>query len=461
MQPYDEIKSYSKTVCEQIRWKKAHHVIAEEIENHLYDQRDAYISQGSDQNTATRKAILGMGDAVSIGAGLDKIHKPKPQWTMIALTAALMLAGLFSNYLIGFPDNASGGFILAAYIAALTVFGGCYFLDFSILGKYAGHFYLGALAVSLIGFLFSRQVNGGDFFFPGRFSASLSYLSLIFPLAYSLLVYALRQKGLRGLILSGLGYIPPALVLLLIPSFTGFALFTVLALVILATAILKGWFGIDKRRGLVLALMPAVFAFMITVFYALNNHYVLPRLYAAINPYGDPKGYGYIQCLVRDLLASSRFWGKGAVPPQFGHYLPAVPAPSTDYILVALTLYFGWIIFIVIAAVFLVFALVGLYYVSKQKSILGTMVSLPIIATFIMQAAIYMINNLGFGIFSSLSLPLVSYGKAALIVNSALIGFLLSVFRTGDIVRDNIKFPARNKAIFSYEDGKFIINLRG
>ncbi|HHU75493.1 MAG TPA: hypothetical protein GXZ24_01150 [Firmicutes bacterium] len=231
---------------------------------------------------------------------------------MIALTAALMLAGLFSNYLIGFPGNASR-VILVAYIAALTVFACCYFLDFSILGKYARHFYFGILAVSIIGILFGRQVNGGAFFFPGRFSASLSYLSLIFPLAYSLLVYALRQNGLRGLVLSGLGYIPPALVLLLIPSFTGFALFTVLALVILVTSILKGWFGIDKRQGLVLTLMPAVFAFMITVFYALNNHYVLPRLYAAINPYGDPIGYGYIQCLVRDLLASSRFWGNSMI----------------------------------------------------------------------------------------------------------------------------------------------------
>ena len=67
MQPFDEIKQYCKTVCEQIRWKKAHNIISEEIENHLYDQRDAYISQGEDEKSAIQKAILQMGDAVSIG----------------------------------------------------------------------------------------------------------------------------------------------------------------------------------------------------------------------------------------------------------------------------------------------------------------------------------------------------------------------------------------------------------
>lgn len=82
MSQSDEIKQYVKTVCEQIRWKKARSIVAEEIENHICDQRDAYVSQGEDEKTATEKAILQMGNAVSVGMELDKIHRPKPQWTM-------------------------------------------------------------------------------------------------------------------------------------------------------------------------------------------------------------------------------------------------------------------------------------------------------------------------------------------------------------------------------------------
>ena len=122
---------------------------------------------------------------------------------------------------------------------------------------------------------------------------------------------------------------------------------------------------------------------------------------------------------------------------------------------------FGWVAFIGISVVSFEFSILGLYYVTKQKSVLGTIVSLSIMLTFVLQAIIYIINNLGYGILSALLLPLVSYGKAALVINSALIGFMLSVFRTGDILKDSIKFPKKINSIFSYDDGKLIINFKG
>jgi cell division protein FtsW (lipid II flippase) len=461
MQPFDEIKQYSKTVCEQIRWKKAHNIISEEIENHLCDQRDAYISQGEDEKLATQKAILQMGDAASIGMELDKTHKPKPQWTMIILTVVLMLIGMLSNYFIASSEYSLDRFSLAPYIIALTVFLVCYFLDFSILGKCAKYFYFIALVVSVTGLLFGNQINGRILFLSGRLSISLSYLSLIFPLAYSLLIYALRHKGYKGIILCGIGYVPFAIILLLVPSVTGFALFTISALVILCTSVVKGWFGIDKKRGLLLVLIPALIAVIAAIIYIIQNSYFLNRLSTAVNPYSDRNGSGYIHCLVRDLLANSQFAGKGTVPSQFGNNVPIIPALDTDYILTALTHNFGWVAFFGISVVIIVFSILGLYYVTKQKSVLGTIVSLSIMLTFVLQTIIYIVNNLGFGILSALSLPLVSYGNVALIINSALIGFMLSVFRTGDILKDSIKSPIKFNSIFSYEDGKLIIDFKG
>ena len=43
MQQINKIKQYTHSVCEQIRWKKAHSVISEEIENHIIDQRDTFM----------------------------------------------------------------------------------------------------------------------------------------------------------------------------------------------------------------------------------------------------------------------------------------------------------------------------------------------------------------------------------------------------------------------------------
>ena len=454
MQPFEKIKEYSKTVCEQIRWKRAHEVVSEEIENHLIDQRDAYILHGEDEKSATQKAILQMGDAVSIGMGLDKTHKPKPQWTMITLTALLMLIGMLSSYLMS-------RFSLIPYAISVTVFVVCYFLDFTILGKYAKHLYFIVLAtsVSYLGFvvtpptLVSSQINNR--------AISLTYLSLIFPITYSIFIYALRHKGFMGVILCGLGYIPFAAVLLLIPSFTGFVLFTISTLVILFLSITKGWFGIDKKRGLLLLLIPTLIAISFTVLYTVRNPYSLSRLSIAINPSSDPFDRGYISILVRDFLANSKFVGEGAIPASFGDNITMLPVSGTNFVLAALTHKFGWVTFIGIIGVVTAFSVYGLYYSAKQKSVLGNLVSLPIVITFIYQAFTYIMNNLGFGLLSSLSLPLVSYGKTALVINSVLIGFMLSVFRTGEIFKDSTKSYTRGNPVFSYEDGKLIINVKG
>ena len=100
MQPFEKIQEYSKSVCDQIRWKKAHSVISEEIENHLVDQRDAYIADGLDEINATNNAIVQMGDPITIGTQLDRTHRPKPQWGMILLTAAILFIGLFIRMFI-------------------------------------------------------------------------------------------------------------------------------------------------------------------------------------------------------------------------------------------------------------------------------------------------------------------------------------------------------------------------
>jgi len=70
------------------------------------------------------------------------------------------------------------------------------------------------------------------------------------------------------------------------------------------------------------------------------------------------------------------------------------------------------------------------------------LVSLSIMLTFILQAIIYVISNLGYGIFPVLSLPLISYGKTALIINSSLINRIYAFgFQNRDVFKDSIKAP--------------------
>lgn len=458
MQLPNEIKKYSNTVCEQIRWKKAQPIVAAEIENHIYDQRDAYIAAGDDEKTATDKAIFQMGDAVSVGAELDKTLKPETQWSLIGLSGILMLIGVLSHYIIDTSQNSFANFSVVPYFIALCIFLICYHADFTVLGKHASKYYVAVLAISLLGVLFGTGINGRLIWFVGRFSLSLSYLSLIFPLAFTLLVYSMRNKRYRGILLSGLGFLPLAVILVVIPTVSGLLLFTLSSLAILCFSIAKGWFGVNKKQGLSLVLVPTFVISVPTIIFMMQK---FPhRITTFLNPYADNLGSGYIYSLIRDFLSESILFGKGGIP-QAATAITQLPNIGTDYSLVYLVHQFGFVILFVIIACITLFSVLGIYKTLKQTSILGSLIALSVLLTFILQSAFYIIDNLGYGLVSSLSLPFISYGRSALFINAALTGFMLSVFRTGGIYKDNSVSSSKSHSLFSYKDGKLIIDLKG
>ena len=91
----ETIWTYLNTVQEQIRWKRARQVVVRELGQHLDDQRDAFIEEGKSVEEAERLAVEEMGDPVSVGTELDRIHRPKPQWGLLTTTLVLALLGGF------------------------------------------------------------------------------------------------------------------------------------------------------------------------------------------------------------------------------------------------------------------------------------------------------------------------------------------------------------------------------
>lgn len=140
----DAFHRYAEKVCEQIRWKKAHPAVAQEIEDHLTDQKNAYLAAGDSESIAEEKALLQMGDPVSVGAALDQTHKPAPQWGMIGLVLLLfVLGGIIQVLLLKTIPAGDDAFaarsaqVLFVFLPlSLAAFVGMYFLDFSFFGKH-------------------------------------------------------------------------------------------------------------------------------------------------------------------------------------------------------------------------------------------------------------------------------------------------------------------------------------
>ncbi len=444
MQPGDQIKRYIETLCQQIRWEKMHESIAREIKDHLDDQIEVYIYQGYDRELATEQAIAQMGDPITIGLELDRIHRPNPQWEMLILAGSLMLLGVIANQLIGrLAGYSTQPLSLSSYIVSLTIFVSCYFLDFAFLGKHPIKLFLSVLIIAIIGLLSS---NGNlTWVFGGRLILRLPYLALLFPLTFALLIYALRQKEYIGILGCSLGYITLSTILLLVPTLTGFVLFSVVAFTLLILSVWKGWFGLSKKIGLILI---SILLFCVITglgFYVSNNAYLSNRIALIIKPNLDPSGSGFMGTLIRQLITKSNLFGQGKPINLFNKDNLVIPNSNTDYILATLTYHYGWIAFILVVATIVGFSLFGFQRGIRQKNILGSLVSLSIMLTISLQAAFYIITNLGFASLSSVSLPLVSYGNTALIINSALIGIMLSVFRVGVTFKDKSPYRSLNK----------------
>lgn len=102
----ESVRGYLDAVEAQIRWKRARTVAARELETHLEDQQEEFLAEGHPPEEAERLAVEDMGDPVAVGADLDRLHRPRPQWGMLGLTLALGDAGPD-------PGAAAGGRLVA------------------------------------------------------------------------------------------------------------------------------------------------------------------------------------------------------------------------------------------------------------------------------------------------------------------------------------------------------------
>jgi len=458
LQQPSKITEYLEAVRQQIRWKRAQSPVLEEIKNHITDQKDAFISDGLNEETATDRAIAEMGDPIVVGEQLDRAHRPRPDWPLLAVTAAMLILGLAIQFFVG-PNIHNGAEmfqkqIIWAGIAILVMFA-TYFFDFTIIGKYPKVVFFVLCAITIADYLFTGRVNDRSIY--------TIYLLLLFPTAFAGFVYKMRNKGYGGLILCGVAFIIPAYLSMLVPTVTVLFLLWTSCLIILTAAVEKGWFNVRKLFAILIMYISTAAILSTTFIMMTGDGYVMRRMQIMLNPSIDPTGSGYIVTIIQRLLSHSQFIGEGLPISDYGEHaaLQLLPAANTDFLLTYMIYRLGWIVLIGIIAIFTAFIIRAVLLCKKQKSVLGFLVSLAIISTFAVQCIVYIASNLGFLLFAPLSLPLISYGGRALVTNMCLIGFLLSVFRTGNLARDNVGVAAaKSSRLIQYDKGRIIINLR-
>jgi hypothetical protein len=385
---------------------------------------------GADEAAATEAAISQMGDPVAVGTQLDRTHRPRPQWTMLALAAIFVCMGIaFTAYLNwGSVDRwMLDLFLLQAF--GLAAMAGAYFLDFSLLGRFPRMLFILLMAMFAAAFALK-----------GYLWHYADYIMLLLPLGFAGLVYSLRNRGALALLLCEAAFLIPVLLLFIIEERwlrSQCVLYAASGVVILCAAVSRGWFRVRKRSGYLLIFLPIVVT-ILTVLLIMSLNGRLERMWGTFHlPFKNDGSYGREGYFseTQAVLAGSKFIGRGVMPdgsmngPGIGIY----------QLLTSLIFYVGWISVIPIFCLLLFFIVLGFRRCFRQKSVLGLLVSISVMMTLTMEIVCYILLDFGFYLLSGIPLPLISpLSSWNHIANAALIGLMLSVFRTGDIVRDRL-----------------------
>ena len=427
----DKIVEYCTTVCSQILWKKSHKKIFSELQNHLLEQRDAFVEMGDSIQEATDKAILDFGDPVCIGMDLDRVHRPKSQYPLMILLVLFCLFGGLLQFFCIQSTSAIADMIPQAvsYLIGFAILMAAYFIDFSILSRYSLPIAICTLAVVLIACI------------PSSGRHLKYYIVWLYPIAVSCAIYYFRTKGYAGLTASTLFLLLLIICSLFTNRIMGVFLCLFSGLVLLPLSVFKGWFHVRKIYGFMICMTPCLLLLLTACAVYLSG--------------AGRTGDEYISGLLQEIVQNASWLGMGRTLSS--------PFPSmfhTDYILAYLLYRHGWIPLVTVIALLYSFVAVCIWSAARQKSMFGKLIAVSIAGVFAIQITVYALSNLGvIRPYVSTILPFISYGSFANIINFALLGLLLSIFRNGEVMDDRVAKPIltragwkRIRAIIHYEE---------
>ncbi len=467
MQPIEKLREYTNTLCSQIRWKKAREAVSEEIYSHLMDQHEAYIQEGTTEDTATEQAIADMGDPVTVGIQLDRVHRPKPQWGMLGLILVMVAVGLCLRALVledlvtlhrkATVSGIQMEFVLLGMGALLVA----YFADFTFMGKYPKALYFGLLALVVIMLYWETQYQTTPSLLNRYYYLSV-YCSLLFPVVFSGVIYTMWGKGLTGITICLAACFLPAFLLWRgwsgVNDLFGAALIVGSGLILLGIAIMKDWFKSNLLQSRLLIYSSFLGASALLIALALRTPYYFTQIKVLLRLDSGAGGNDYLILIVKSLLSNAKLVGTGTVPAQYAAHFP-LPVIQTDFFLTYLIYRMGWLAFGLVIALFIAFILIGMRQCLSQKSVLGQLVSVSVLLTFTFQTVHYIGYNLGFIFLIPMPLPFFSYGGASMVINMGLLGLMLSVFRNGSAARDRAQPSSARQPFITWRERKLVIDF--
>ncbi len=448
------MEKYLETLLSQIRCKKAHPYIAEEIRDHIESQIEDNLSEGMSPEEAEKCAVADMGDPLEAGISLDRIHRPRVAWKLLIMVGCLSLLGILLQWSLfcrvgeydlkphmsnAYEQGMAGhitavlmGFLLMCFI---------YFLDYTLIAKYAKFIGIGILGLELllITGVLGGYIHGGRYGIGfGGFTLSATTLMMLYVPLYGGILYKYRSGGVLAFVQSLVWLVVPVIIMIAIPNIIAAAIIAISMLLQLSAAILKGWFKVPRKKTLFALWSSLIVLVPTAVLFALNSTHVLKeyqqerlRAFFSLSDGGD-----FITGKIRSFGQEIRAFGDSG-----NDLIGSIPDLNSDYVFSYILNSYGILAGIVCVGILAALVMFIFGISMKQKNELGMVMGFGCGSIILFQLMVNVLNSVGAIPPTSSFLPFISVGNNNTILCYALMGIVLSIYKYKDVYPRTIKLP--------------------
>ncbi len=430
-----ERRDYLELLTSQIRCKKMCPVIAREVEDHIEDQKQAFLEEGMTEAEAEKSAVREMGDPVEVGVKMDQIHRPKMPWKAILVIALMeILSGIFAAFFL--QQNENYGYvagirqIFRIAIAFLVMIIVCY-MDYSWIGKHARLLTGGyLLLLVLMRHFFALQVNGATRWIGvGGFIVSLSLMSWLFLPLYGAVLYQYRGEGYGAVLKATVWMLLIAGILITCPDLVMAGTVGLSCIFMLMLALEKGWYQVAVTKvmtGIGISVV-GVPVGILAYFFFFGAEYQKSRILAMFTVNKSEMMEGTTLGAVRELLSKCMAVGRATGVEDFW---TGDRISSADYMMLGIAGYFGILVMVLCIAVIAGLLCWFLRSALRQKNQLGMMMGFGCVMVLTIQFLLSLLANIGIsGLGQGAWCLFFGYGQSGQMVSAVLMGILLSIYR--------------------------------
>ena len=417
---------YLDAAMKQVRVKRIRGTLAAELRDHLELQKAAYMADGLSEAEAEKRAMRDMGDPVSIGSGLDAVHRPRTPWPGLFAALAAIAFGLAMRALFGVgPALLADTSRLILPLLAVCAIALLSLTDYT--HWFAAAIPPGACLTLLVAVRLLRTCG----FAPGALGPLLPLIgyvgpqvtTILLPVLLAMMASRLRGRGMSGFLPCFAPTVATALLLIAYRN-TGFdpgpsALMLMFACGVLAFAVREGFFDIDRR----FALIPIALAASAALWVLLHD------LSRRLNLDQD-----YWREVVFPLIRGAKVFGSSFRLPLYREAgsLFLVNDAFSAFFPAALIIFLGWGPYALFTLALIAAIAATIRKVLPLENRMGRLIGFAAVGTLAIQVFIACLS-----VFArypeSLCMPLMSTGSAMQIADAAIVGMLLSVLRGADL----------------------------